>query len=272
VAKRTRALLFAAAAICLTATRAPAQPPRELETDLPGVTARLLSVRRYESVVIVAIALRNTGSADATASTALDFSKFVLIDGASGTKHFPLKDQNGHYLAGPVSDWNGGGRWFPVVPGRGARTVWAMFEPLKAGTKANVQAPMLPPFDDLDLDAIAGRPPADADIPRGAFTGTDMSAVRANNQLKLRVKIARAASGFVPTAAMAYSDVFLLDPATRRCFRGDTQIALAPREFSLLEFMMPDPDIIKPQVAQYILPLLYHAQFLRRDCFTVRNP
>ena len=214
--KRTRALLFASAAICMTMTGAPAQPAQDQETDLPGVTARLLSVRRHESVLIVAIALRNTGPADATSSTPLDFSKFVLVDGTSGTKHFPLKDQNGHYLAGPVSDWNGGGRWFPVVPGRGARTVFAMFEPLKAGTKASVQAPLLPPFDDLDLDALAARPPADAGIPHGAFVGFVVSALRANNQLKLRVKIAHAASGFVDTAALKYSDVFLLDQATLR--------------------------------------------------------
>lgn len=216
VVRRTRSVVFASIVICLAAAPASAQPPRDQETDLPGVTARLLSVRRDEGVVVVAIALRNTGSADARSSTALEFSQFVLVDGAGGTKHFPLKDQNGHYLAGPVSDWNGGGRWFPIVPGRGARTVWAMFEPLKAGAKVNIQAPLLPPFDDLDIDALVARPPDDAGIPRGAFIGTDVSAVRANDQLKLRVKIARAPSGFVDPAALKFADVFLLDPVTRR--------------------------------------------------------
>src|SRR5204863_3507180 len=55
---------------------------QEQETDLAGVTARLLNVAQQDSILIVEVVLRNGGTADATTSNALDFSKFVLVDAA----------------------------------------------------------------------------------------------------------------------------------------------------------------------------------------------
>jgi len=214
--RRCRQLIASFAAVLVATGGAAAQPAQDQETDLPGVTARLVTVTRRDNVLIVAIALRNGGRSDAASSTALDFSKFVLVDTNGGAKHFPLQDQAGHYLAGPISDWNGGGRWFPAVPAQGTRSVWAMFEPLKPAARISIQAPMLPPFDDVDIDAAAARPPADPGPTGGALTGTVASASRANNQLRVRVKITRAGTGRVADSALNYSDVSLLDPATRR--------------------------------------------------------
>jgi outer membrane protein OmpA-like peptidoglycan-associated protein len=202
--------------MALTAGAALAQPAQDQETDIPGVTARLLLVRHDGTTSTIAIVLRNTGTADAQSSAALAFSKFVLVDTRGGTKHFPLKDQNGHYLAGPISNWNGGGTWFPVVPAQGTRTVFAIFERLPAGSKVSIQAPLLPPLDNVDLDQVAGRPPAAEGMPHGALTGEIVSAARANGQARVRMKVQRAAAGYVDPAALKYVDVSLLDPQNRR--------------------------------------------------------
>jgi photosystem I P700 chlorophyll a apoprotein A2 len=186
------------------------------ETDMPGVTARLLFVRHDGTTTTIAIMLRNSGSSEATSSTALDFSKFVLVDVRGGRKYFPMKDQNGHYLGGPISDWNGGGRWFPSVPAKGPRTVFAIFERLAAGTKVSIQAPLLPPFDDVDLDAVASHPPSVEDIPQRALSGQVVSVVRGNGQLRVRVKIVRAPTGEVDSEALKYSDASVLDPGSRK--------------------------------------------------------
>jgi DNA-binding response OmpR family regulator len=36
----------------------------------------------------------------------------------------------------------------------------------------------------------------------------------------------------------------VLDPATHRCTRGDAEVVLTPREFSVLEFLLRRPDIV----------------------------
>jgi DNA-binding response OmpR family regulator len=40
----------------------------------------------------------------------------------------------------------------------------------------------------------------------------------------------------------------ILDPATRRCQRGDTEIDLTPREFAVLEYLMRRRDEVVPKV------------------------
>ena len=212
---RRRRLWMTVLAGLLMVAPAWAQSAQDQETDLPGVTARLLLVHQEGTISIVAIVLRNTGATDAHASDSIQMSKFVLVDTKGGTKHFPLKDQNGHYLAGPISNWNDGGVWFPFVPARETRTVYAIFGRLAAGTKVSIQVPKLPPFDDVDLDAVASSPPAGEGMPHGALLGQVVSSNRANAQLRVRVKVTRAATGYVDPMAIKYSDVSLLDPETR---------------------------------------------------------
>jgi two-component system, OmpR family, response regulator len=45
---------------------------------------------------------------------------------------------------------------------------------------------------------------------------------------------------------LSVGDLFL-DPATRRCSRAGTVVALSPREFSLLEFLMRHPGEVLPK-------------------------
>jgi outer membrane protein OmpA-like peptidoglycan-associated protein len=204
------------AALGMASGSARAQEPAEQETDVPGVTARLLHATRQDGVLTVAILLRNAGSTAAASSAALEFSRFVVMVPQSRSKRFPLKDADGRYLAGPISDWNGGGRWFVAVPAGSSRVVWAMFEPEEPGTRISIEAPLLPPFDDVEV-AAAG--PATSGEPRaasGELSALVTSASRTEGQLRLRVRVSRGASGEVPTRALEYAEVWLFDPGTRR--------------------------------------------------------
>jgi DNA-binding response OmpR family regulator len=40
-----------------------------------------------------------------------------------------------------------------------------------------------------------------------------------------------------------------LDPAAHRVWRGDTEVALTPRQFSLLEFLMRHPEAVQPKAS-----------------------
>ena len=211
-----RAVIFLGAGVVLSAAAVFAHQLQDQETDLPGVTARLLFVAHDGTTTTIAIVLRNSAAQDAQATAGLTFSKFMLVETAGGRKHFPLADENGHYLAGPIANWNNGGTWYPFVPAQGTRTLFAMFERLPAGARVSIQAPTLPPFDDVDLDAVAARPPASEAMPRGAIAGDVVSSIRADGQLRVRMKLTRAATGYVAPAAIKYADVSVLDPGTRR--------------------------------------------------------
>ena len=110
----------------------------DLDTSMPGVTARLATLQSARGVTRVGIALENAGDKPARSSTAMDFSQLVLIDSGAKRKLFALKDADGHYLAGPVSDWNGGGRWFPELAPSSETLVWALFDALAPGTRVGV--------------------------------------------------------------------------------------------------------------------------------------
>jgi DNA-binding response OmpR family regulator len=45
-----------------------------------------------------------------------------------------------------------------------------------------------------------------------------------------------------------------LDPAARRCFRGDAEIELSPRQFSLLEYLMRHSGVVcsKPDIIEHV--------------------
>ena len=189
-------------------------PPRlaaQQETEIPGVTARLVELRQYNGVLRLGIALKNSGEKLASEAKPLEFSKVVIIDAQSKQKHFALKDADGHYLAGPEQDWNDGGRWFPKIPPGGEASVWALFEPLSAGTKVSVQVPLMFPFDDVQ---IAEGPPGSSLQVAGTtspLTARLVSAKRSEGQLKIQLKISNAGK----TTAMEpirYADACVFEP------------------------------------------------------------
>lgn len=207
-------MILLCSAFALVVSEAWAQEVTLQETDIPGISAELLYLTRHESVTTVAILLRNSSDQEvAPPGSSIDFNMFALIDPANSRKYLPLTDQDGRYLAGPISDWNDGGRWFIYVPPRSSQTVWAMFEPVEPGTVLNVEAPLLPPFYDVEVDSTIRK---NSGSESATLSASVVSVSRGNNQLRVTVRIARSGSTPVMTDALRYDQVWLLDPASLR--------------------------------------------------------
>src|SRR5256885_11284559 len=100
--------IVAAAVVVFTAAAASAQTAQE--SNSPGVTTEIAYVRQYNGALHVGVRFRNTTNRASPSAPAIHLSKVTVVE--SGRKHFPLKDAAGHYIGGPISDWNEGGRWF----------------------------------------------------------------------------------------------------------------------------------------------------------------
>jgi len=182
------------------------------ETEIPGVTASLVELRASDGVLRLAIAFKNNGDKPATSSKALEFSKVVLVDGQSKQKHFAVKDPDGHYLAGPISDWNGGGRWYARIPPGGQALVWVLFESMPAGSRMSVQVPLMFPFDDVAV--TEGAPKTELQVAGSVLplTARLVSAKRSEGQLKIQLKISNSGKTVPSGPAIRYADVFAFDP------------------------------------------------------------
>ena len=188
------------------------------ETEIPGVTAKIDGARQYDGVLHLAIVLHNGSGKEVSESKALRYADVVLIDKKANQKHYAIKDANGHYLAGPVADWNEGGRWFLRLPTDSETVMWVLFEAVAPGSTLTVQAPYLQPFENVSVTegppAPGGVVTADAPGVRGGV----VSATRSEGRLAVRLKVentgARKASG----AAIRYVDVYALDPEGKRAY------------------------------------------------------
>ena len=207
------------ASLCLTVLSVPSFAAPQ-QTDLVDVTAEIAFLRQYDGVLHVGIALHNAGKRSAAASQAIDYSKVVVIDPKANKKYFALKDANGHFLAGPVSDWNGGGRWFPRLPPNSDTVMWVLFDAVSQGNAIRVEAPLVHSFENLRVTEAApaqGREVASSVQPLHASV---QSATRAERQLKVQLKIVnperKRVRGGLP--ALRYADVYVLDPRGKRSY------------------------------------------------------
>jgi outer membrane protein OmpA-like peptidoglycan-associated protein len=205
-----------AAAPSPVAAQAAAQPAAqsaEQESALPGVTSRIAYLRQYNGALHLGVVFKNTTDKPVSGDSLL-FDHVTLTEPRSQQKHFPLKGAQGHFVAGPISDWNSGGRWWVKIPAHGEVLVWALFEAI-GGSTVDVSLPVSQPFDAVRVATdppTAGSESAGSSLP---IRGTITSATRADGQLKVRIKIAStgaAANG----DALYYSDVYALDPSNKR--------------------------------------------------------
>jgi len=199
--------------LCWAAVAANAAPQ---DTDLNGVTADLAFARQYDGVLHLGIVLHNSGSKEAQSHEAIDYSQIVIIDAKANKKYFALKDANGHFLAGPVSDWNGGGRWFPRLPANSNTLIWVLFDAVASGNPPRVEGPFFHSFSDI---AVTAAPPAagqDVASSVPPLHGRLISATRAQGQLKVQLKIVNAEDKRIGSHTVSYKDVYALDPRGKR--------------------------------------------------------
>ncbi len=204
------------AAWCLTATAALAQP---VETELAGVTAELVELRQSGGVLRLAVRFANAETKTANFN-AYEVSRIVLVDAKSKKKHLPIKDANGHWVAGPIGDDIDGGRIVLKIPARQATVVWAYFEPVPAGTVMNVEVPHVFPFDNVPVTDGPGKVFASgtATTTPGGGLATIVSAKRADQVLNVRLRLTAERGERVELldSYLRFKHVFLFDPVAKR--------------------------------------------------------
>ena len=205
-------LLLALTRVVVAASTGP------LDTDVPGVTATLTAARQYDGVLHINILLHNASGKDVAVSKALTYADVHLIDKRANRKQFPLKDANGHFLAGPVADWNEGGRWFLKLPRDADTTLWVLFDPVSPGASVTVEVPFLQPFTDVSVSE--GPPAQGAMVPSSAppIRARVESATRSNGQLVVRLRIENPGTTRASGPAIAYRDVYALDARGKRAY------------------------------------------------------
>jgi outer membrane protein OmpA-like peptidoglycan-associated protein len=188
------------------------------EVDIPGVTAEVGYLRQYNGVLHLGVVLHNPNPKDAALRTAIDYGSVVVIDPKANRKLFPLKDANRHFLAGPISDWNGGGRWFPKLLARSDTLVWLLFDTVPSGDAVTVEGPVIRSFANLAVSEEPPKPGEDvaSSVPplRAAIT----SATRADGQLKVTLRIVNPEKVRIGSHTVSYRDVYALDPTGKRSY------------------------------------------------------
>ena len=191
-----------------------------VETEMAGVTVELLELRQAGGVMRLAIRYANTTDTEVRFSEPVSYGAIALVDSKTKQKHFALKDADGKFLAGPITDWNGGGRWWGPLPAHGAAVMWLYFEPMASGSVLSVSVPKGFPFDDVPV--AEGAAPsvfqaASASSSPVGLTAQLISAKRADQELKVRLKLVHDASAqSLPDSRLDFKDVFVFDPASKR--------------------------------------------------------
>ncbi len=208
--------IVAALWIALLAGGNPPVDAAPQDTDLADVTAEIAFARQYDGVLHLGIVLHNSGTKEVRSHQAIDYSHVVIIDAKANKKFFALKDANGHFLAGPISDWNGGGRWYPHLLANSDTLIWILFDTVASGNPLRVEGPFFHSFSDV---AVTGAPPASGQEVASSVPPVRagvVSATRAQGQLKVQLKIVNPEGKRIGSHTVAYKDVYALDPRGKR--------------------------------------------------------
>ena len=208
---RVLCLFFALAA----ARFAEAAGPQD--TDLAGVTAEIAFLRQYAGVLHLGVVLHNPDVKESSAHSAINFGDVVVIDSKANKKYFPLKDANGHFLAGPVSDWNDGGRWFPKLVGKSDTLVWVLFDAVANGA-VTVEGPVFHSFANVAVNDGPPQPGQEVASSVPPLRASVTSATRADGQLKVQLKIVNPEKARIGSHTVSYRDVYALDPQGKRSY------------------------------------------------------
>jgi outer membrane protein OmpA-like peptidoglycan-associated protein len=206
-------ILFAALFLIPTAARA--QP---VETELAGVTAEVVELRQSGGVLRLAVRFAN-GDTKTANFNAYEVTRIALIDAKSKKKHLPIKDANGHHVAGPIGDDIDGGRIVLKISAKQATVVWAYFEPVDAGSVMNVEVPYVFPFENVPVTDGPGKVFASgtATTTPGGGLATIVSAKRGDQVLNVRLRLtAERGDPELLDSYLRFKQVFLFDPVAKR--------------------------------------------------------
>ena len=213
--QRTLVWLSAVAMLASSPARAARAQTTEQDSEMVGVTTRVAFLRQYNGALHLGVVFHNTTARVVRNGSALPFDTLSIVDAKTGRKSFALRDAGGHFLAGPISDWNGGGRWFPNIAANGEVLVWAVFEPVAAAT-VDLNVPLSQPFDGVPVTTAPPAPVTDVGAGLGHVRAALTAASRADGQLKVRITLTNPGPDTAGGSALQYADAYVLDPASQK--------------------------------------------------------
>jgi outer membrane protein OmpA-like peptidoglycan-associated protein len=193
-----------------------AQP---VETEQEGVTAELVELRLSGGVLRLAVRFTNTTGERVSFNPINANDSIVLVDAKSKRKHLPLKDANGHPVAGPISDPNNPFTIQLRVAAKRSTVVWAYFEAVPANTVMTVTMPHVFPFEDVPVTEGLSKAfsSSSATSTPGDGVATLVSARRADQALTVRLRLTSASREVdLVDSYFRFSQVFLFDPVSKR--------------------------------------------------------
>ena len=188
------------------------------DTDIAGVTAEIAFLRQYGGALHLGVVLHNTSDKEVSAAQPIEYAEVVVIDRKANKKYFPLKDADGHFLAGPAESRIAGGRWDVRLVPHSDTLMWVLFDAIPGAGPVTVEGPIFHSFDNVPItpdppptgqEVASSLPPLKAGV---------VSATRAEGQLKVRLKITKPGKQRALNRVINYSAVYALDPRGQRSY------------------------------------------------------
>ncbi len=194
----------------------PAQFNEAIETNWENITCSLTRFQQDDFRLYLQVVFENSGEEEMSAGKAISFKDIYLLDPETDSKIFVLKDADEKFLAGPVSDFNEGGRWWINVPPAGRRILWAMVPPVDEGALLDLVIPSIFPFEGLEVSAGSDGESGPHETNLFPAEATLISARRSAGAVSARLRLSNDSDMEVEGGAIWYRDAYLFDSENGR--------------------------------------------------------
>ena len=194
----------------------PAQFNEAIETNWENITCSLTRFQQDDFRLYLQVVFENSGEEEMSAGKAISFKDIYLLDPETDSKIFVLKDADEKFLAGPISDFNEGGRWWINVPPAGRRILWAMFPPVDEGALLDLVIPNIFPFEGLEVSAGSDGESGPHETNLFPAEATLISARRSAGAVSARLRLSNDSDMEVEGGAIWYRDAYLFDSENGR--------------------------------------------------------
>jgi len=182
-----------------------------IETNWDGVTTKLAVCQQDGFRLYVQVIFENSSEEEMSPGIAVSFKDIYLVDPETDTKVFILKDADGIFLAGPVSDFNDGGRWWINVPAQGKRIHWAMFPSVSENSALDVVIPKMFPFEGIEVCSGSFGKMKNHQTNLFPAEVSLISARRSSGSVSARMRLVNETGIDVEGSAVWYKDAYLFD-------------------------------------------------------------
>jgi hypothetical protein len=149
--KRTWLLCFSLLLVFIFAAGAFAQKAIQIQPSSDGkIEASLIEAKEKRGVLTIKVVLKNISKE--WIEPELRFEKAYYADIDAQKKYFPLKDSEGKFIAGHLSqDWGGGTFKEKIGPNQ-SKIIWIKFPaPPPTTTSIDIFIPLILPFEEVTI-------------------------------------------------------------------------------------------------------------------------